>query len=654
MQYLKTYEVHYEEINEGIKNWLATFLVMANLGLAPLSVSAGSKEDKKEFVESQPQGKVDAALFMDFINKNGVPSNGLASAWSKFTSSNPDIKSKLGDVQKYIQQDGKKYVFDNQYTHHDFHDVDIQTHMPDNYLNDWGGFIDDDKESGINNLIDQYEKKTSVEICVITVESIGDEPIEYYASDRFNPGNGNKNHDGSVGIGIGKKWSDNGVLLVIAKKERKFRIQTGYGIESLLTDYQAKRILDEVMTPHFKRGEYYDGIYDAIKEIEDEIGQENIELKKQWQKDKAMHDKIIFQEHLDTALNYLGGALIIGMIVGSIALIKRRIRLKKEAVEAEKRRIEKLHRDVDNTIGLIEKIKTSLPENAGAQSKKLIEIFDNAKEIVKKSNVPQVPDNEKYTDQNHKHLEEMYLLLNNAISSFNTSSQTIKKGLGNIKSVSAIKSETYKEIETAVKNAEKIKSLGFDPGQVPSKEEVDKLDTFVSSMTSLVATDVDAAIKSFQEYSGKMSDISQKGGVVATRLSSIEGAIDRIKDWESEFSKNLRPFNSVANSSEKSKVETMKAGFESKLNSTKNWIALSAELDKVLNYMSSIVKKYEEEARKKREEEEEERRRKRRQEEDEESARRSSYSSSSSSSSSSSFGGFGGGGSGGGGASGGW
>jgi uncharacterized protein len=59
---------------------------------------------------------------------------------------------------------------------------------------------------------------------------------------------------------LGRKGGDDGVLLLIAKDDRKLRIEVGYGLEGALNDATAKRIVAEIITPYLKRGEFYPGI----------------------------------------------------------------------------------------------------------------------------------------------------------------------------------------------------------------------------------------------------------------------------------------------------------------------------------------------------------------------------------------------------------
>jgi uncharacterized protein len=66
---------------------------------------------------------------------------------------------------------------------------------------------------------------------------------------------------------IGRKKIDDGALLVVAKDDRKLRIEVGYGLEGALTDVTSKRIIDEVITPKFRSGDFSGGISDGVEKI---------------------------------------------------------------------------------------------------------------------------------------------------------------------------------------------------------------------------------------------------------------------------------------------------------------------------------------------------------------------------------------------------
>jgi uncharacterized protein len=66
---------------------------------------------------------------------------------------------------------------------------------------------------------------------------------------------------------IGRKKVDDGALLVVAKDDRKLRIEVGYGLEGALTDVTTKRIIDEIITPKFRSGDFAGGISAGVERI---------------------------------------------------------------------------------------------------------------------------------------------------------------------------------------------------------------------------------------------------------------------------------------------------------------------------------------------------------------------------------------------------
>src|SRR5213078_2754699 len=66
---------------------------------------------------------------------------------------------------------------------------------------------------------------------------------------------------------LGRKGVDDGVLLVVAKNDRKLHIEVGYGLEGILPDAIAKRIIEDDITPRFKQGDFYGGIRAGVDRI---------------------------------------------------------------------------------------------------------------------------------------------------------------------------------------------------------------------------------------------------------------------------------------------------------------------------------------------------------------------------------------------------
>jgi uncharacterized protein len=107
----------------------------------------------------------------------------------------------------------------------------------------------------LTTLLKSLEKKTSVQVAVVVLESIGDADIFEFSQELF------------TAWGIGSKGNDNGLLLLMAKQNRTVRFHTGYGLEGALPDVICKRIEREYMVPEFKNGNYSAGILAGIQQV---------------------------------------------------------------------------------------------------------------------------------------------------------------------------------------------------------------------------------------------------------------------------------------------------------------------------------------------------------------------------------------------------
>ena len=107
----------------------------------------------------------------------------------------------------------------------------------------------------LNAKLQRFEEETSNQIVVLMVRSTGDEPLENYS---LRVAEANK---------LGRKGRDNGVLLLVAKDDRAMRIEVGYGLEGVLPDAISNQIIRNVIGPHFRRGEYYEGIDAGVDSI---------------------------------------------------------------------------------------------------------------------------------------------------------------------------------------------------------------------------------------------------------------------------------------------------------------------------------------------------------------------------------------------------
>ena len=132
-----------------------------------------------------------------------------------------------------------------------------------NYVNDFANLIDANTKTELTQIISELEQKTTVEIAVATITSLEGLSVEDYANQLFNK------------WGVGKKDKDNGVLILVAKNDRKMRIETGYGVEQYLTDGTAGEIIRQFMVPYFKEGNYSEGILQGTKSVISTIAKSN-------------------------------------------------------------------------------------------------------------------------------------------------------------------------------------------------------------------------------------------------------------------------------------------------------------------------------------------------------------------------------------------
>lgn len=122
------------------------------------------------------------------------------------------------------------------------------------YVVDTANLVSTEDRATIGKIGEDLREKTKAEIVVVTVATLDGTDIESYANELFRK------------WGIGNKQADNGVLLLIAKDDRKFRIEVGYGLEGEITDGRAGEILDK-MKPYFRDGKYSAGVLDAYQKL---------------------------------------------------------------------------------------------------------------------------------------------------------------------------------------------------------------------------------------------------------------------------------------------------------------------------------------------------------------------------------------------------
>lgn len=126
---------------------------------------------------------------------------------------------------------------------------------PTGFVNDFADILSPEEEQRLEGILVQLELDTSAEVVVVTVESLGGLNRERYA------------YDLATEWGIGKKGADNGLLLLVALKDREYRFEVGRGLEGTINDAKAGRIGRKVLVPYFKEEQYAEGILQAVLAI---------------------------------------------------------------------------------------------------------------------------------------------------------------------------------------------------------------------------------------------------------------------------------------------------------------------------------------------------------------------------------------------------
>ena len=125
-------------------------------------------------------------------------------------------------------------------------------------VTDLAGLMPADRAQALEERLAAFERETGHQIAVLTIPSLQGDVLENF----------------SIRVAeawkIGKKGFDNGAILLIVRDDRKLRIEVGYGLEGVLPDAIASRIIREVIVPRFRENDYPGGIeagVDAILQV---------------------------------------------------------------------------------------------------------------------------------------------------------------------------------------------------------------------------------------------------------------------------------------------------------------------------------------------------------------------------------------------------
>lgn len=138
----------------------------------------------------------------------------------------------------------------------------VQIPANDGFITDGVGIITEEQDAELEKTLTDYQALTSNEIAVVIVRNMSGASIADTATELLRR------------WGVGAEGKDNGIVMLIDYENREMFIATGYGLEGAVPDIAAKGIGQKDIVPHFREGEYYEGILAGIDALKRHIGGE--------------------------------------------------------------------------------------------------------------------------------------------------------------------------------------------------------------------------------------------------------------------------------------------------------------------------------------------------------------------------------------------
>jgi uncharacterized protein len=134
----------------------------------------------------------------------------------------------------------------------------VDKYQPAGYVNDFAELIDPKVQLQIDAVCTDLEKQRKTQMAIVTVESLEGMSIKEFSTELFQK------------WGVGLKETNRGVLVLLSKGDRQWRLTVGVGLESVLTDEEAAKLGAE-MRPMLRTGEYGEALLYVAKKIRDEV-----------------------------------------------------------------------------------------------------------------------------------------------------------------------------------------------------------------------------------------------------------------------------------------------------------------------------------------------------------------------------------------------
>jgi uncharacterized protein len=134
----------------------------------------------------------------------------------------------------------------------------VDQYKPQGYVSDFAGMLDARVKTHLEAICKDLDEKKKTQMAIVTVDSVEGVPIRTFAMDLANH------------WGVGYKDTNRGIVVLLSRKEHQWRIDVGFGLESVLTDEEAGKLGRE-MVPMLQKEEYGNALLHVAKRIHEEI-----------------------------------------------------------------------------------------------------------------------------------------------------------------------------------------------------------------------------------------------------------------------------------------------------------------------------------------------------------------------------------------------
>ena len=224
---------------------------------------------------------------------------------------------------------------------------------PVGYVNDFANLLSQEEGRKLNAELAAYDSATTIEITVVTVQSLSGMSAEYYSLGLANA------------WGVGKKEKNNGVVILIAPNDRDGWIQIGRGLERTLSERSVQGIYDREMTPRFKAGKMSEGILAGTHSLMEKLASTSAQTEKTGPESEGISGKYLLFV-LSVIVGLIGVIIFFSWLFGRIGTRKENV----SRLDACKKKLRQLKDGYSLAKSRLDALKSENPEPVWADLEK--------------------------------------------------------------------------------------------------------------------------------------------------------------------------------------------------------------------------------------------------------------------------------------------